>query len=87
MDSKNPQIILEVCVFLYYLLNTVHFGALVMTNDYTSSHFLREYLLPRSFEEFKMVCKRYNGNHDLNKEILRRDSMITNNWESNSKYG
>lgn len=73
LETKNPQIILSVTIFIYFSLDTVNFGTLVMNNKFASKQFLHEYLLNRSFEEFKMVCLRYDRMHDLNCELLKRN--------------
>jgi hypothetical protein len=73
LQTDNPQIILSVSIFLYFSLDTENFGTLVMKCNFASKQFLHEYLLHRSFEEFRMVCQRYGRAHDLNCELLKRN--------------
>lgn len=82
LETRDPQIILSVSIFLYNSLDIEYFNILVMSNNFAS----KEYLLNRSFEEFKIVCQRYDRIHDLNRELLKRnltdDSVLLNYRET-----
>lgn len=85
LKTDDPTIILTVSVFLYFSLDIENFGTLVMNNNFASKQFLYEYLLNRSFEEFRLVSQRYNRIHDLNSELLKRNftkDTLNNYWES-----
>lgn len=71
LKTNNPNVVLTVTIFLYFSLDVIHFGQLVMNHQYASTLFLHNYLLQRSFEEFKLVCQRYNRIHDLNCQLLK----------------
>lgn len=86
LASNNPDVVLTVTIFLYFSLNTNHFGELVMNNEIAATQFLHNYLLGRSFEEFKLVCQRYNRTRDLKRELLKRNPTDENLQNYFDKY-
>lgn len=76
----DPDIITTVAYYLYFSLNTIDFGDIVINNKISCRLFL-SFLLEKDYNEFEMVTLRYNKSDEYIKARLQRALAIPNIFE------
>ncbi len=77
LNTNNDNIILIICIFLQYSLDTINFEKIVMENDLTST-LLLNYLLQKDYFEFEFIALRYNKHKEYVKAKLKLCLADTN---------